>query len=54
MNLTPATSKGALERSIYWQEHVINNSKDPAQIARAKAASALLRVQLKNLDEVQS
>lgn len=42
-----AVSQLALEQSIFWQEQVIKQSRDPVQIARCKAAVARLQDQLK-------
>ena len=41
------TSKKALEQSIFWQQQVIKQSRDPVQIARCKAVIARLQDQLK-------
>ena len=40
------TSIKTLENSIYWQKHVIAQSKDPKQIARCKAAIERLQAQI--------
>jgi hypothetical protein len=36
-----------IEKSIFWQQQVIKQSRDPVQIARCKAAIARLQDQLK-------
>ena len=41
------TSKKTLENSIFWQQQVIKQSRDPVQIARCKAAIQKLETQLK-------
>jgi hypothetical protein len=41
------TSIKALEVSIYWQKHVLQQSKDPVQKERCRAAIARLEAQLK-------
>ena len=43
------TTQKALEQSIFWQQHVVNTSRDPKQIARCKAAIEKLQQQLKAL-----
>jgi len=43
------TSKKALEQSIFWQQQVIKQSRDPVQIARCKAAIERLQTQLKEM-----
>lgn len=40
------TTRKALETSLYWQEHVLANSKDPAQKKRAQAAIEKLKQEL--------
>jgi hypothetical protein len=40
-------TKKVLENSIYWQNHVLTNSKDPKQKERAKKAIEKLSNQLK-------
>ncbi len=42
---TTTTSK-AIKESIFWQQQVVNQSNDPAQIERCKAAIAKLTAQL--------
>ena len=42
------TSNQALEKSIYWQQQVVNQSRDPIQIARCKLAIAKLTAQLES------
>jgi len=41
------TSKKTLQNSIFWQQQVIKQSRDPVQIARCKAAIQRLQTQLK-------
>ncbi len=36
-----------IEKSIFWQQQVIKQSRDPVQIARCKAAIQRLQDQLK-------
>jgi hypothetical protein len=36
-----------IEKSIFWQQQIIKQSRDPVQIARCKAAIARLQDQLK-------
>jgi hypothetical protein len=43
------TSKKAIEQSIFWQRHVVANSRDQKQIERCKAAIHKLEQQLKTL-----
>lgn len=40
----------ALETSIYWQKVVASQSKDPKQIARAKAAIEMLQAELDKIN----
>ena len=42
----PATTSKALKDSIFWQQQVIAQSKDPAQIARCKLVVERLQAQL--------
>lgn len=43
------STQKAIETCIYWQRYVVNHSKDPAQIARAKAAIERLQTELDQL-----
>jgi hypothetical protein len=43
------TSKKALEISLYWQNVVFKQSKDPKQIERCRLSIAKLEAQLKEL-----
>ncbi len=43
------TSAKAIETCLYWQRYVLAHSKDPAQIARAKAAIERLQAELDRL-----
>jgi hypothetical protein len=43
------TSRKALEKSLYWQNVVFKQSKDPKQIERCRLAIAKLEAQLKAL-----
>ena len=45
------TTREALENSIYWQNWVLKQSKDPKQRQRAIAAIDKLMAQLKALDQ---
>jgi hypothetical protein len=45
------TSRQALETSIYWQNWVLKESKDPKQKQRCIAAIEKLQAQLKALDQ---
>lgn len=47
----PATSKGALEKSIFFQKMVLKESKDPKQKERAKKAIEKLQAELDSLME---
>ena len=38
-----------LENSLYWQEYVLNQSKDPVQIERVKKAIGTLNGQIADL-----
>jgi len=38
-----------LENSLYWQEYVLNQSKDPVQIERVKKAISTLNDQIVDL-----
>ena len=38
-----------LENSLYWQEYVLNQSKDPVQIERVKKAISNLNGQIVDL-----
>lgn len=38
-----------LENSIYWQNHVLNTSKDPKQIERVKLAIIKLQNELNRI-----
>jgi hypothetical protein len=38
-----------LEKSLYWQEYVLNQSKDPVQIERVKKAISTLNDQIVDL-----
>jgi hypothetical protein len=40
------TSLNALEKSLWWQQNVLANSKDHAQKARCRAAIARLQEQI--------
>ena len=40
------TSLKALETSLYWQQAVLKQSRDPAQKARCKAAIERLQAQI--------
>lgn len=48
--MTKNTRK-ALEHSIFWQEYVLKNSKDPVQKERVKAAIEKLRKELEEATE---
>ena len=37
---------GAIENSLFWQKHVLANSKDQAQKRRAKAAIERLQAEI--------
>ncbi len=52
MNRAPMTA-GQLEKSIFWQNHVIRESRDPVQIARCREAVKRLTVQLEALYGVE-
>ena len=41
---------GALKESLYWQEHVAKNTRDPVQRARCEAAAARLAEQIKEME----
>lgn len=41
------TSLKALETSLFWQRHVLSQSRDPVQIERVKRAIAKLEAQIK-------
>lgn len=45
------TSRAALENSIFWQNWLLKQSKDPKQKQRAIAAIEKLMAQLKALDQ---
>ena len=45
------TSRKALENSIFWQNWVLKQTKDPKQKQRAIAAIEKLQKQLKALDQ---
>lgn len=45
------TSRKALENSIFWQNWVLKQTKDPKQKQRAIAAIDKLMAQLKALDQ---
>jgi hypothetical protein len=45
------TSRKALENSIFWQNWILKQSKDPKQKQRAIAAIDKLMAQLKDLDQ---
>jgi hypothetical protein len=40
-----------LENSLYWQQVVLKQSRDPVQIARVKKAIIKLQEQIANLGE---
>jgi hypothetical protein len=44
-----ATTIKSLENSIYWQRVVLNQSKDPKQIERAKKAIQNLEEEIKRI-----
>ena len=46
------TSVKALEVSIYWQKHVLQQSTNPKQKERCRVAIARLEAQLNQLKEV--
>lgn len=52
MNRAPMTA-GMLEKSIFWQNHVIRESRDPVQIARCREAVKRLTAQLDALYGVE-
>lgn len=41
----------SLENSLYWQQVVLNQSRDPAQQARAKSAIERLQAQIDALKQ---
>jgi hypothetical protein len=43
----PMTSLKTLENSLFWQQHVLKQSRDPVQIERVKRAIASLEAQIK-------
>lgn len=45
------TSRKALENSIFWQNWLLKQSKDPKQRQRAIAAIEKLQAQLRALDQ---
>ena len=43
------STPGAIETCLFWQRHVLANSRDPKQIERAKAAIERLQLELDRL-----
>ena len=43
------TSLKVLENSLFWQRHVLSQSRDPVQIERVKRAIVKLETQIKEL-----
>lgn len=48
------TSRKALENSIFWQNWILKQSKDPKQRKRAIEAIDKLMAQLKTLDQANA